>query len=284
MVEVEPVGVVRGGRAEAVDDDWGDVEARIVLDERRFGPGALAGLDEFSHVEVVFLFHLVGTGDVRYDARRPRGREDWPEVGIFAQRAKARPNRIGVTTCELRGVDGRELRVRGLDAVDGTPVLDVKPYMVEFAPRTPVRQPPWSHELMAAYWRRDGGQPETEGDVVPLVREFARRMEAREWDAFGALLHPDVVYELPQSRERIRGRDRYVTFNRDYPGDWHVEPQVVLGDGHDGGMLFRWTLDGESSLAMAWFEVEDGLITKVTDFWPEPYDPPPGREHLVERW
>jgi aminoglycoside 3-N-acetyltransferase I len=74
-------------------------------------------------------------------------------VGIFAQRAKGRPNRIGVTTCELVGVDQRVVTVRGLDAVDGTPVLDLKPYMVEFAPRTQVRQPAWSHELMRDYWR-----------------------------------------------------------------------------------------------------------------------------------
>lgn len=121
-------------------------------------------------------------------------------------------------------------------------------------------------------------------DARTLVTAFADRMERRDWAAFGDLLHPDVVYEIPQTRERIRGRDRYVTFNAEYPGDWHVEPQVVLGDGRDGALLFRWTLDGESALAVAFFEVDGGLITKVTDFWPEPYDPPPGREHLVERW
>jgi hypothetical protein len=117
-----------------------------------------------------------------------------------------------------------------------------------------------------------------------LVVAFADRLERRDWVALADLLHPDVVYEIPQSRERIRGRDRYVRFNAEYPGDWHIEPVVTLGDDHDGSLLFRWTLDGESSLAIAFFEVADGLITKVTDFWPEPYDPPPGREHLVERW
>jgi tRNA (adenine37-N6)-methyltransferase len=85
-------------------------------------------------------------------ARRPRGNPDWPEVGIFAQRAKRRPNRIGVSVCELVGVDGLQLAVRGLDAIDGTPVLDIKPYLTEFAPRTPVRQPHWSRQLMAGYW------------------------------------------------------------------------------------------------------------------------------------
>ena len=148
---MRPVGTVVGGRGQPVDDDWGPVEAVIRLDER-FGTDAVAGLGEFSHLEVVFLFHLVDEGAVHTGARRPRGNPDWPEVGIFAQRGKDRPNRIGVSRCELLAVDGLDLRVRGLDAVDGTPVLDVKPWMREFAPRGEVRQPAWAAELMARYW------------------------------------------------------------------------------------------------------------------------------------
>lgn len=122
-------------------------------------------------------------------------------------------------------------------------------------------------------------------DAKGLVTAFADRLERRDWGALAEVLHPDVVYELPQTGERIRGRDRYITFNAEYPGDWHIEPLVILGDDHDGSLLFRWTSDGdEPALAIAFFEVSGGLITKVTDFWPEPYDPPPGREHLVERW
>jgi tRNA (adenine37-N6)-methyltransferase len=150
-IELVPVGVVEGGRTDPTDDDWGAVEATIVLDER-FPPDALQGLDEFSHVEVVFVFDRVAEARVEVGARRPRGNPDWPRVGIFAQRGRSRPNRIGLTACELVGVDGLRLHVRGLDAVEGTPVLDVKPYMVEFAPRPPIRQPGWSTELMRRYW------------------------------------------------------------------------------------------------------------------------------------
>ncbi|MCF6509929.1 SAM-dependent methyltransferase [Blastococcus sp. MG754426] len=153
---VEPIGTVTSARAEPVDDDWDAVAASITLDAGRFGPEALAGLDEFSHVEVVYLFDRVDPAAVQTGARRPRGNPGWPEVGIFAQRGKGRPNRIGVTVCRLLGVDGRTLRVRGLDAIDGTPVLDVKPYMAEFGPRGEVRQPAWSHELMAGYWSAAG--------------------------------------------------------------------------------------------------------------------------------
>src|SRR4051794_12709287 len=148
---MHPIAVVEVGRTEPIDDDWGMVEATIVLDDR-FPPDALAGLDAFSYVDVVFVFHLVDAGDIVAGARHPRGRTDWPKIGIFAQRAKMRPNRIGVTACELVGVEGRRVHVRGLDAVAGTPVLDLKPYMTEFAPRGDVRQPAWASELMRDYW------------------------------------------------------------------------------------------------------------------------------------
>lgn len=154
---VVPIGFVRGGRTDAVDDDWGDVEADIALDGDRLSADAVAGLDEFSHIDVVFLFHLVHEDDVTLGTRHPRNNPTWPEVGILAQRAKSRPNRLGVTTCELLAVDGLTLRVRGLDAIDGTPVLDIKPHVAEFGPRTEVRAPAWVRELMSGYWKPSSG-------------------------------------------------------------------------------------------------------------------------------
>jgi tRNA-Thr(GGU) m(6)t(6)A37 methyltransferase TsaA len=151
-ITVKPIGVVVGGRDEAFDDQWGPLETTIALDEGVVGPDATAGLEEFSHIEVVFLFDRVSDAEVTRGARHPRGRADWPWVGILAQRAKARPNRIGVTVCELLAVDGYRLRVKGLDAIDRTPVLDVKPYMPAFGPRGAVRQPMWAEELMRDYW------------------------------------------------------------------------------------------------------------------------------------
>jgi tRNA-Thr(GGU) m(6)t(6)A37 methyltransferase TsaA len=150
-IVVRPVAVVRTARREVVDDHWGAVSSRLEL-VARHGAEVWRGLEAFSHLEVVYHFHLVAPEAVCTAVRRPRGRPDWPEVGIFAQRAKDRPNRIGVSVCELVAVEGRALVVRGLDAVDGTPVLDVKPYLTEFAPRGPVRQPPWASELMEHYW------------------------------------------------------------------------------------------------------------------------------------
>jgi tRNA (adenine37-N6)-methyltransferase len=150
-VTLRPVATVIGGRAEPVDDHWEGVEATIRLDDR-FPPEPLLGLDGFSHLDVVYLFHGVDEADIVAGARHPRGRADWPLVGIFARRAKARPNRIGVSTCRLLGVDGRDVRVADLDAIDGTPVLDIKPHLVEMGPRTPVTEPAWVEELMREYW------------------------------------------------------------------------------------------------------------------------------------
>ena len=149
---IRPIGQVRGGRIEPIDDDWGDVEATVALDSAQFTPQVLAGLAEFSHLEIIYLFDRVDEASVNLGARHPRGRTDWPLVGIFAQRAKARPNRLGVTVCEIVAIDGLNITVRGLDAIDGTPVIDLKPFMVEFAPRVPTRQPGWASELMAGYW------------------------------------------------------------------------------------------------------------------------------------
>jgi tRNA-Thr(GGU) m(6)t(6)A37 methyltransferase TsaA len=154
-VDLEPIGTVSSPRTEPLDDDWDGVTSTITLDDR-FGPEALAGLGEFSHVEVVFVFDRVPPEKIQTASRHPRGNPDWPRVGIFAQRGSGRPNRIGVTVCRLLAVDGRTVTVQALDAIDGTPVLDLKPYLAEFAPRGEVRQPAWSHELMASYWERDG--------------------------------------------------------------------------------------------------------------------------------
>ncbi len=142
---------MRGGRAEPIDDAWDRVVASIDLTPE-FAPDALAGLDGFSHVEVVFVFDRVAESAIVTSARHPRGRADWPKVGIFAQRGKDLPNRIGVAICKLLGVAGTSLQVAALDAIDGTPVLDVKPCMCGFLPREEVVEPAWASELMKGYW------------------------------------------------------------------------------------------------------------------------------------
>jgi tRNA-Thr(GGU) m(6)t(6)A37 methyltransferase TsaA len=148
---VAAIGHVASSRREPIDDDWGTVDATIELGPA-YDAAALRGLAEFSHVEVVYLFHLVDPATVTTHARRPRDNPSWPEVGIFAQRGLGRPNRIGVSVCTVLAIAGRSVSVRGLDAIDGTPVLDIKPYMHQFGPRGEVRQPRWADEIMADYF------------------------------------------------------------------------------------------------------------------------------------
>jgi tRNA-Thr(GGU) m(6)t(6)A37 methyltransferase TsaA len=151
-IHLSSIGFVRGGRVAAEDDDWGSVQAEILLDASRFAPDALQGLADFSHAEIIYHFHQVPDSDIVAGARHPRGRSDWPAVGIFAQRGRTRPNRLGVSTCEIIGVSGLALKVRGLDAIDGTPVLDIKPVLSGFAPRGPLREPAWARAIMQTYW------------------------------------------------------------------------------------------------------------------------------------
>lgn len=147
------IGQVAAARTAADDDGWGGTESCIVL-APEFGPEALQGLEAFSHVEILYVFDRVDPARIVSGARHPRNNPAWPAVGIFAQRGKNRPNRIGATICRVLRVDGTRLWVAELDAIDGTPVLDIKPVLAEFLPRGEVRQPAWCAELMAAYWAR----------------------------------------------------------------------------------------------------------------------------------
>lgn len=147
---VAPIGWVRGTRTEPEDDAWDAETSRIEL-VPPFDDRALRGLEQFSHCIVVYVFDRASWDESRM-VRRPRGNPAWPEVGIFAQRAKDRPNRLGVTVCRVIDVNGTVLHVAGLDAIDGTPVVDVKPHMREFGPRGDEHQPAWADELMRGYW------------------------------------------------------------------------------------------------------------------------------------
>ena len=134
-----------------MDDNWGSIVSTIELAEN-IKDSSLKGINEFSHLEIVFLFNKVSDDKIQYEARHPRNNKDYPEVGIFAQRGKNRPNKLGVTIVELVEQKQRILIVKGLDALDGTPIIDIKPVMKEFLPKNEVSQPDWSISLMEDYW------------------------------------------------------------------------------------------------------------------------------------
>lgn len=149
-MECAPIGFVRSPVTEAVDTDWGSVLSELVIDER-YVPG-LRGIDSFSHIVVVFQMHESTWNPATDLVRRPQGRSDMPPVGIFAQRAKHRPNPIGTTTVRLVGVKGNTLSVQGLDAINGTPILDLKPYFPQYDRVKEPSIPDWVDRLMEGYF------------------------------------------------------------------------------------------------------------------------------------
>ncbi|WP_088070326.1 tRNA (N6-threonylcarbamoyladenosine(37)-N6)-methyltransferase TrmO [Gottfriedia luciferensis] len=148
---INPVAFVRNTRKEIIDDNWGSIISEIELVEE-MNEEALSGISDFSHLEIIFYFNKVTDEMIQYNARHPRNNMNYPKVGIFAQRGKNRPNKLGLTSVELLKHSGRILTVKGLDAIDGTPIIDIKPIMKEFLPKGEVKQAEWSKSLMDKYW------------------------------------------------------------------------------------------------------------------------------------
>ncbi|MFJ7731455.1 tRNA (N6-threonylcarbamoyladenosine(37)-N6)-methyltransferase TrmO [Lysinibacillus sp. NPDC097231] len=148
---IKPIAVVSNSRKIIEDDHWGEVISNIELTED-IHESSLKGIDDFSYLEIIFYFDKVSDENIQYEARHPRNNKEFPEVGIFAQRGKNRPNKLGVTVVELVKLKDRTLTVKGLDAIDGTPIIDIKPIMKEFLPKGEIKQPHWATELMKNYW------------------------------------------------------------------------------------------------------------------------------------
>jgi tRNA-Thr(GGU) m(6)t(6)A37 methyltransferase TsaA len=151
MYNVQSIGTVRCPVNEMSQGGWSKVDSEIHLDAAY--AGGLKGLEGFSHVIVVFLLDRAQGFDFgKHLLRRPRDMEDMHKVGVFAWRTKYRPNPIGVTAVMLRGIEGNVVKVRGLDALDGTPVLDVKPYIPQFDRIDDVKLPEWVPHVMEGYF------------------------------------------------------------------------------------------------------------------------------------
>jgi tRNA (adenine37-N6)-methyltransferase len=148
---VRAVAYIRNDRAEPIDDNWDDIVSTVELAEG-VPDEALDGLADFSHVEIVFFADWAEDVPPGPWHRHPRGNPDWPDVGIFAQRNKDRPNRLLLTTVAIDSVGARSFTARGLDGIDGTPVLDIKPVFRWSVPRGELRAPTWSEELGENYF------------------------------------------------------------------------------------------------------------------------------------
>lgn len=148
---LQPIATVKNARTEPIDDHWEAIVAEIELADH-IPSEVFNNITDFSHVEVIYFFNRVKIDDIVYSGR-PRGNPEYPLVGIFGQRKKDRPNQISLATVELLELNGRSIKVKFLDAIDGTPVLDIKPVFKEFQPKGQIRQPSWVSDLMRKYWK-----------------------------------------------------------------------------------------------------------------------------------
>lgn len=149
-ITLHPVGYVRSEVSSQTDRAWGAVTSRVeLLPQFRAG---LLGLEQFSHLLVVTYLHQASFDPAAHITRRPRGLASMPLVGIFAQRAKDRPNPIGITAVSVLSVTTDSVVVRGLDAIDGTPVLDLKPYYPAYDRVEQAVVPEWVPRLMQGYF------------------------------------------------------------------------------------------------------------------------------------
>jgi tRNA-Thr(GGU) m(6)t(6)A37 methyltransferase TsaA len=147
VIQLKPIGVVRNGMTEAHrDTHWDGIESDIVVNAE--WRDALDGLAEFSHIWVIFYLDRVTAPDS--PRVRPMRRDDLPLVGRFATRTPSRPNPIGICAAQLLAARGTVLRVRGLDALDGTPVLDLKPYLERGDAITHTRVGAWVRQSWAS--------------------------------------------------------------------------------------------------------------------------------------
>ncbi len=150
-IEIVPIAFVKNSRKEPTDDNWSEVISEIEL-ASDVPTESLDGIETFSHLHILFHFHK--SEKTMNGAGHPRGNTEYPKVGIFVQRKKDRPNHIGLTTVKLLKHTGRVLTVANLDAIDGTPIVDIKPVLKEFLPNDSIKQPDWSSDLMKQYWKK----------------------------------------------------------------------------------------------------------------------------------
>lgn len=140
-ISLKPVGIVRNDITQPGREDWETVISEIIIDPP--WQKALNHIEEFSHLIVIYWMHQLPPGQRSTIEVHPRGRQDLPLVGVFASRSPARPNPIGITIVKLLERTNNILKVIGLDAINGTPVLDIKPYIPDYDSPAKAKTPDW---------------------------------------------------------------------------------------------------------------------------------------------
>ena len=150
-IKLTPIATIHNSRKTPTDDYWEEVVSEIILDDH-IPTEAFENISQFSHLEIIYYFNQVNAEEIVFSGK-PRGNENYPTMGILAQRKKDRPNAIGLCTVELLSHKDRVIKVKYLDAIDGTPVLDIKPVFKEFQRNEEIIQPQWVSDLMKNYWK-----------------------------------------------------------------------------------------------------------------------------------
>jgi len=141
-MNLKAIGIVRNDVKQPVRHGWSEVVSDIVVDSRL--TEALDGLDQFSHLIILYWMHQLTPGRKLKLKVHPMGKPELPLVGRFATRSPSRPNPVGQATVRLLERWGNTLKVKGLDAIDGTPVIDIKPYIPGYDSATDARAPKWT--------------------------------------------------------------------------------------------------------------------------------------------
>jgi len=140
-MNLRAIGIVRNEFKQPVRQDWEKVISDIVVDSSL--TEALDGLEDFSHIIVLYWMHRRATSGQPPTKVHPRGRQELPLVGLLATRSPDRPNPVGIATVRLLQRQGNTLKVEGLDAIDGTPVIDIKPHIPGYDSAADAKVPPW---------------------------------------------------------------------------------------------------------------------------------------------
>ncbi|MFC1950048.1 tRNA (N6-threonylcarbamoyladenosine(37)-N6)-methyltransferase TrmO [Chloroflexota bacterium] len=137
---LKAIGIVRSEIKQPSRQDCKEIVSDIIIDSSL--TEALDNLDDFSHIIVLYWIHLATNKQVRIRVR-PMARKELPLLGLFSTHSPHRPNPVGKATVRLLQRQGNVLRVKGLDAIDGTPVIDIKPYIPGYDSVADARVPPW---------------------------------------------------------------------------------------------------------------------------------------------
>jgi len=268
MIQLQPVGVVHSPFAEPGSvpryaaeraNANGTIE---VFPEYREG---LKDLDSFSHVVLIWRFHR--SDEELLTATPPY---DVGMKGVFATRSPKRPNSLGLSVVELERIEDGIVHIRNFDMADGTPVLDIKPYIPDGVDADDVKLG-WLEAV----------RPPT---AVATVQEHWRRMQTNDFSYAAELLAKDFVLEWPLSNERIRGKDNFIAVNEEYPanGRWTFDVHRCVGNAREVVTDVSVSDGTIKARAITFSYVEGGVLRRQVEYWPEKYPAPRNRAHLVE--